>query len=63
MASDSSLISRIAKKSNKWLFLNSDAVVFIGDNMAKHAMNRYGTPSKWRIIELVQIQGSLKELK
>ncbi|MCK9463556.1 MAG: sugar transferase, partial [Proteobacteria bacterium] len=47
----SSPASRLAVRANELLFRHADAVVFIGDNMARHAISRYGEPRRWTVIQ------------
>lgn len=51
VANKKSALARIASKLNRWLFANADAIVFIGEKMAQHAISRYGEPRLWRVIE------------
>ena len=51
MAGKDSRLSNFVTSLNRWLFANADAVVFIGENMARYAIKRYGKPRVWRVIE------------
>lgn len=51
MAAKTSFLGRIAVQANRMLFKNADAVVFIGARMARHAIERYGEPRRWTVIE------------
>lgn len=55
-----SITSRLAAAINRWWIRESDGVVFIGHRMARSAIERYGAPRRWTIIET---GASTEELK
>lgn len=44
------LVSKLLKWSNRRMLERADAVVFIGEHMARHAIARYGEPKQWTVI-------------
>jgi lipopolysaccharide/colanic/teichoic acid biosynthesis glycosyltransferase len=47
----SSILSRALAELNQFTFKHADGVVFIGQRMAEHAIERYGEPRRWTVIE------------
>lgn len=44
-------VSKLLAKLNSYVFANADGIVFIGQNMAHNAIERYGEPRRWTVIE------------
>jgi glycosyltransferase involved in cell wall biosynthesis len=45
------LMSRLARRANRYWFRHADGLVFIGEKMAEHARDRYGEPRHDVVIE------------
>lgn len=45
------LSSRVLAAINEWVFRHADGIVFIGQRMAEHAIERYGEPARYTVIE------------
>ena len=45
------LLTAIGTALNRWWFRRADAVVFIGERMARRAIARYGKPRRWMVLE------------
>ncbi len=50
-ASVGGLFSRLMEWGNRILFRRCDGAVFIGHGMARHAIDRYGEPRSWTVLE------------
>jgi glycosyltransferase involved in cell wall biosynthesis len=51
VTSGSSTMVRLAVRANRLMFRYADGVVFIGENMASRAIEKYGEPRLWTVIE------------
>lgn len=52
LATASSPLARIAAAMNRYWFRHIDGIVFIGEQMGRNAVARYGEPRVWRVIEI-----------
>lgn len=51
VAAKDGVLSRLARRANRFWFRRADGLVFIGEKMAEHARDRYGEPRAAAVIE------------